>query len=605
MFNLNYNLKYVCFFTFTSYIIFINDIYIHIYDQNFIDIDNEINEIFYENDTKFDRYETNFKPIAFYYPEYNNVSYFKYFKKKKKKILDNNDIEKLVNAQVKLAREHKIYGFAIYYNLFEINKYNKITTNLFLNKISFPFFLIWKNDELDTIDIRTIKILMNNIVIYIKSDNYIKIQEKPILSINEPKKLINKTKIILFLRKIAKEKIGNIFLLYPYKGNFTSQNFFREFDALYDFSKLNLFKDITYRPNILYYSGFIYKNLILNNLDINYRLFRTCYINLYNFDDYKPEKLYFQNIIIIKSEKDKYIYNEGFIFIDSWNDYFNGNYLEFDEKYGYSAINTISKSILNIPYQTNNFTIIDNDRALIAIHIHVFYEDLLDKIISRINLIPIKYDLFISTISKEKLSFIKNKLINSNHNNYEIRIFENRGRDVYSFIYQMKRHYKHYKYICHLHTKKSLHKFLLGLNWSEYIYKNLIGSKLVISNILYDFENNEKLGIIFPEAYYEIIKEVKYFDNTNFALNKPNKKYMNIILKSIFHKYKVGEKLIFPVGNMFWARIKAIYQIFNLRLEFPDELGQTNETIMHAIERIWLYIVKLNGYSYKTIFKKY
>ena len=56
---------------------------------------------------------------------------------------------------------------------------------------------------------------------------------------------------------------------------------------------------------------------------------------------------------------------------------------------------------------------------------------------------------------------------------------------------------------------------------------------------------------------------------------------------------------------MFWARIKAIYQIFNLRLEFPDELGQTNETIMHAIERIWLYIVKLNGYSYKTIFKKY
>ena len=84
MFNLNYNLKYVCFFTFTSYIIFINDIYIHIYDQDFIDIDNEINQIFYENDTKFDRYETNFKPIAFYYPEYNNVSYFKYFKKKKK-----------------------------------------------------------------------------------------------------------------------------------------------------------------------------------------------------------------------------------------------------------------------------------------------------------------------------------------------------------------------------------------------------------------------------------------------------------------------------------------------------------------------------------------
>jgi hypothetical protein len=244
MLNLNNNLKYVCFFTFTSFLIFINDIYICIYDKDFIDIDNEIKENFYENDIKFDRYETNLKPIAFYYPECNNVSYFKYFKKKKKKILDTNDIEKLVIDQVKLAREHKIYGFAIYYNLFERNKYNKITTSLFLNKISFPFFLIWKNDELDTIDIGTIKILMNNIVIYIKSNNYIKIQEKPILSINEPTKLRNKMDMILSLRKIAKQKIGNIFLLYPYKGNFTSQNVFREFDALYDFSKIDLFKDI-------------------------------------------------------------------------------------------------------------------------------------------------------------------------------------------------------------------------------------------------------------------------------------------------------------------------------------------------------------------------
>ena len=61
----------------------------------------------------------------------------------------------------------------------------------------------------------------------------------------------------------------------------------------------------------------------------------------------------------------------------------------------------------------------------------------------------------------------------------------------------------------------------------------------------------------------------------------------------------------FPAGNMFWAKIQAIYQIFNIKILYPKELNQTNDTIMHGIERIWLYLVKLNGYYYKTIFKHY
>ena len=56
---------------------------------------------------------------------------------------------------------------------------------------------------------------------------------------------------------------------------------------------------------------------------------------------------------------------------------------------------------------------------------------------------------------------------------------------------------------------------------------------------------------------------------------------------------------------MILAKIKAIYQMFNIRLKFPEKLGQMNETIMHAIERLWLYLVKLNGYYYKTTFKYY
>ena len=82
---------------------------------------------------------------------------------------------------------------------------------------------------------------------------------------------------------------------------------------------------------------------------------------------------------------------------------------------------------------------------------------------------------------------------------------------------------------------------------------------------------------------------------------------MNILLKKINKHFKLGNKIEFPIGNMFWAKIESIYQIFNiyLSIKFPEEKGQFDETIMHGIERIWLYLVKINGYYYKKIFKSF
>jgi lipopolysaccharide biosynthesis protein len=74
----------------------------------------------------------------------------------------------------------------------------------------------------------------------------------------------------------------------------------------------------------------------------------------------------------------------------------------------------------------------------------------------------------------------------------------------------MKTKYKEYKYICHIHTKKSKHESMLGEGWRQYIYSNLIGGKKIVSEILFDFEKNEKLGIIFPEiCLYRLNNKLK------------------------------------------------------------------------------------------------
>ena len=79
----------------------------------------------------------------------------------------------------------------------------------------------------------------------------------------------------------------------------------------------------------------------------------------------------------------------------------------------------------------------------IAIQAHVFYEDLINEIIANSNNIPVKYDLFITTTSLKKSIIIENYIkINSNANKYEIKIVENKGRDVFPFLIQIKAVYR-------------------------------------------------------------------------------------------------------------------------------------------------------------------
>ena len=296
------------------------------------------------------------------------------------------------------------------------------------------------------------------------------------------------------------------------------------------------------------------------------------------------------------------------MFINSWNNYPERNYLEPDSVYGYSSINAFSKALFNIPFQAEIIDLFSfENKCIIAVQAHIYYEDLIDEIINKTNNIPVKFDLYLSIISKKMKKRIEDKIKNSNANKYEIKIVKNKGRDVLPIITQMKFKIKSYKYFCHIHTKKSRHDTFLGSNWRNYLFANLLGNKEITSEILMEFEKYHQLGFIFPEVYYEIVKGINNYDSTEFPLHKPNIKYMNFILKKLFPGFSIGNKLIFPTGNMFWAKISAIHQIFKIKFynKFPKESNQTNETIMHAIERIWLYLVKLNGYYFKTIFKHF
>ena len=167
------------------------------------------------------------------------------------------------------------------------------------------------------------------------------------------------------------------------------------------------------------------------------------------FNDFSPEKFY----VILKVIINWIVYhnnkNDNIIFINSWNNWKEGCYLEPDEYYGYSSLNALSKALFNISFYKDNYNLVNlKNISQVAVQAHIYYEDLIIEIINKINNITIKYDLFISTTSFE----IKNKITkyikkHSNSNKYEIIILGNKGRDVLPLLTQLKNKIKIFKII--------------------------------------------------------------------------------------------------------------------------------------------------------------
>ena len=535
----------------------------------------------------------------------------------------------VIQKQINLAKSHGIYGFGIYYYWFSGKRLLESPLDLFLNNknLDFKFLLIWANENWTRRwNGLNKKILIKqeyndndpiNFIIDIKKylidKRYIKINEKPIIGLYEPMNIPNLEETISLWRKESINLgIGEIFILVTLNNNTYDE--FKNiglFNGVYEFSPRDSFNyKIKYSPNLLY-TATLYKNINFINVSDDLPLFRGSMLEFDNspriksspniFENYSPEQFYLINKKIIKWTREHYNINNRFIFINAWNEWGEGAYLEPDEKYGYASINSLSKALFDKDYKDINYNFKDfNIKPIIAIQAHIFYIDLLNEIIDKINNIPVKFDLFISTDSLYKKNNIQNYIKEySKASNIDIKIIENKGRDVLPLLIQMRNVIKNYKYLCHIHTKKTMYTNI-GDDWRNYLLENLLGNEKIISEILSDFENNEKLGFIFPENYYKV-----FFQFGIQFINRNNKSIIIHLLN--FHKFRIGKKLEFPAGNMFWARVNAIYQIFNGKYEnnLPIEIGQKDGTIMHGIERIWIYLVKLNGYYYNKIFKHF
>jgi lipopolysaccharide biosynthesis protein len=246
--------------------------------------------------------------------------------------------------------------------------------------------------------------------------------------------------------------------------------------------------------------------------------------------------------------------------------------------------------------------VVDEQKVLIdrslrcAIHIHVYYEDVLMDLMLRIASNRCLPDIFLTLAPGVNRLKVESAVFSYEGKVEYIWLVENIGRDIGPFLMDLpKKFFEDYDVVGHVHTKKSVefNNREFGSVWYSFMADNLIGSVLMWRNldlVLAAFERDEKLGIVFPDDPHCL----GWSDNYYAA-------------RWLFPDLDLppGEALFdFPVGSFFFARPQAISMILNLKLgknDMPLEPLPYDGTVIHAIERLFGLVPGISGFHCKSI----
>lgn len=274
------------------------------------------------------------------------------------------------------------------------------------------------------------------------------------------------------------------------------------------------------------------------------------------------------------------------------------NFKTFEEGVFDSKLKTIRRKLNIRPHFHNYYTTIDLDKAVnsknIAVHLHLYYEDMQCYFIEKLNNLKVNFTLFISVCEKTDINEVHKAFVNGLQHAVDVIVerVPNKGRDIAPFIITFGKRLLEFDYICHIHSKKSPH-YDFQKNWKDEIIQNLLGSVSIVNQNLNLLVGDGKVVFNEPNAMIPL-HHFGWSGNYNVA-KELLQKYSNIDIE----EYKATD---FPQGSMLWAKAEVLKEFLSLPLnynDFPEEPINPDGTIAHALERLLLiFAAKYTGFSY-------
>ena len=216
--------------------------------------------------------------------------------------------------------------------------------------------------------------------------------------------------------------------------------------------------------------------------------------------------------------------------------------------------------------------------ARVAVCLHLFYPELWPLLQAQLRLIPEPWDLWLTVPSFAATTAWHD--IVRDQPRVRFMPLPNRGRDVAPWLRLLRSGVLDgYDAVCKLHGKRSPH-MRGGDAWRDELLQALLGSGGNIAQILALFRARSELAMLGPAA-----SQRRLVDAAGWAKNRVTVE----LLRKRLGLAPLGADASFFAGTMFWFRPVAFDHLRRSRLapeEFPLEMGQTEGTLAHALERL-------------------
>lgn len=234
---------------------------------------------------------------------------------------------------------------------------------------------------------------------------------------------------------------------------------------------------------------------------------------------------------------------------------------------------------------------------------HVFFVDLFPELCRYLARMPMPYHLMVSvaTESAREAVLAQRDLLGENAH-LTVKVLPNRGRDIAPLVVGFRDEIAELDVVGHIHTKKSSYtgSAQFGEDWRRHLLDALLGDPQAVRAVLAQFAVDPSVGILYPETF----PGLPYWAHTWLS----NRGHADALLGRLgFRDIDFGQYIDYPAGFMFWARTDALRPLLDLGLstsDFPEETGQTDNTLHHAIERCLVFSAQAAGLSRRLLYRE-
>ncbi|MCR4287545.1 MAG: glycoside hydrolase family 99-like domain-containing protein [Deltaproteobacteria bacterium] len=533
------------------------------------------------------------------------------------------------NRQIELAKQYGIFGFCFHFYWFNGKRLLDMPIEQFFanRDANFPFCISWANENWTRRwDGKDKEILLAQnyspeddmafieyVSRYLKDDRYIRINSKPLLSVYRPALLPDpKATAERWRQWCRKNGIGEIYLVVAHSFERIDPSEIG-FDAAIEFAPNSVtLMDITSRFEIVNekYQGRILnyesaKDAARDYRRPSYKKFRGICPGWDNEARRRGSGITLANSspaaykewleILCDFTVRNFASEERMIFINAWNEWAEGAYLEPDRRYGYAYLQAGADALraMNIRFSKENrqadaacpFGEVKKHHDT-AVILHLYYPELWEEISDYLENLDGEFDLYVSI--PYDVNFQPERIL-AKHQHANIYQCANRGRDIAPFLTIFSAIYPlQYKHILKIHTKRSQHR-KDGDIWRQNLLSNLLGSRELVSQIKKILDSQDDVGIVAPRGH--MLPSSFYWGK-----NADKVKRLAQVSDIPYH----GEEFRFVAGSMFWFNPSAFKQVISLHCtldDFEPEQGQVDGTLSHAIERYFGLLMQSTGFQ--------